>query len=161
MSTSFFIAYSSIEISVASPNRLSLVIFALLQRQAMLAVISLSVIYSSVTVNLFRVKVPVLSVHITLHEPRVSTASNFLIIALFPAIFCIPNANVNVRIAGKPSGIAATAKLTAVMNVFAAGIPWNNSNINISIHIITENILRVLLRVSIFFSSGVLSLSSS
>ena len=60
---------------------------------------------------------PVLSLHMTVHDPRVSTESNFLTMALDFAIFCIPKANVKVKTAGNPSGIAATASETAVINV--------------------------------------------
>ena len=44
-----------------------------------------------------------------------------------------PKANVNVKTAGKPSGIAATASETAVKNVSTIGIPLNNSKMNINL----------------------------
>ncbi len=45
------------------------------------------------------------------HLPSVSTIGNFFTIASRLAIRCTPNANVTVTTIGKPSGIAATAKL--------------------------------------------------
>ena len=49
--------------------------------------------------------------------PKVSTAGNFLTIALCLAIVCVPRAKIIVTIAGNPSGIAATAKETATKNI--------------------------------------------
>ena len=115
----------------------------------------MSVVYESVTVSLLCVNVPVLSVHTTEQEPKVSTANNFLIITLFLAIFCIPRANVNVNIAGNPSGIAATASDTAVINVFATGCPCNNSSTNIITHMMIASNPRVFPSLSILISSGV------
>lgn len=43
--------------------------------------------------------------------PNVSTVGNFLMIAFRLAILKIPRARVTVTTIGKPSGIAATAKL--------------------------------------------------
>lgn len=65
----------------------------------------------TVTVISFLVIVPVLSEQITLTQPRVSTVGNFLMIAFLLAILITPRANVTVTTIGKPSGIAATAKL--------------------------------------------------
>jgi len=64
---------------------------------------------------LFVVSVPVLSVQITVVHPSVSTLDNFLIIAFFLAIFLVPRAKQVVITAGSPSGIAATAKATAIL----------------------------------------------
>ena len=72
-------------------------------------------IKKSTTVILFCVNVPVLSVQITLVDPSVSTAGNFLIIACFLAISFVPTANTIVTIDDKASGIAATA--TAIANI--------------------------------------------
>ena len=57
-----------------------------------------------------RVSVPVLSEQMTVTEPKVSTAVSLRVIALRWTIRCTPIASVMVMIAGKPSGIAATAK---------------------------------------------------
>ncbi len=59
--------------------------------------------------------VPVLSVAIVVIEPKLSTAGNFLTIAFRLAILCVPKANANVITIASPSGIAATAKLTAII----------------------------------------------
>ena len=69
------------------------------------------------TVILFCVKVPVLSEQITVALPNVSTAGNFLTIAFLLTIFCTPIANTIVDTATNPSGIAATANDTAVINI--------------------------------------------
>lgn len=45
-------------------------------------------------------------------QPSVSTIGNFFTIASRFAIRCTPSANVTVTTIGKPSGMAATAKLT-------------------------------------------------
>ena len=59
-----------------------------------------------------RVKVPVLSVQITDAEPRVSTDASFFTIALRWAMRCTPMASTSERMAGNPSGTAATASDT-------------------------------------------------
>ena len=70
------------------------------------------------TVIWFLVKVPVLSVQITVVEPSVSTAFILRIIALCRAIFRIPIARVVTKIIGKPSGTIAT-------NIEIATKNWN------------------------------------
>lgn len=75
-------------------------------------VVSSSKVNILVTVIIFSVSVPVLSTQITLTDPRVSTDGNFFIIAFFFAILKIPNPKVTATTIGRPSGIAATAKLT-------------------------------------------------
>ena len=72
------------------------------------------------TVISLRVKVPVLSEQITLTAPNVSTAGSLRMIALRCAMRCTPIASVMVIMAGKPSGIAATARLTAAKNISVA-----------------------------------------
>ena len=59
-----------------------------------------------------RVSVPVLSVQITEAAPSVSTDDRFLTMALCFAMRCTPMASTTDRIAGKPSGTAATASDT-------------------------------------------------
>ena len=82
---------------------------------------SISVIFEFInifsTVILFCVKVPVLSEHITVLLPNVSTAGSLFTIAFFLTIFCTPIASTIVDTAANPSGIAATAKDTAVINI--------------------------------------------
>lgn len=68
----------------------------------------------STTISLV-VSVPVLSEHIIVVQPKVSTDSNFLIIALCLAILLDPSARQVVITAGSPSGIAATASETATL----------------------------------------------
>ena len=63
--------------------------------------------------------------------PKVSTAGNFLIMAFFLTIRCTPMDKTIVTIAGKPSGIADTARETAVIKT---------SIISILDHIPTKNI---------------------
>ncbi len=64
-----------------------------------------------------------MSEQITVTEPSVSTAGRRRITAWRRAMRCTPIASVIVRIAGRPSGIAATAKPTAAMKVSAALMP--------------------------------------
>ena len=63
------------------------------------------------------VRVPVLSEQITPAQPRVSTAGSFLTMALYFTIRCTPRASTMVTMAGRPSGMAATARATADMNI--------------------------------------------
>ena len=65
----------------------------------------------SVTSILFCVSVPVLSEQTTFTHPSVSTIGSFFTITRFFAILITPNASVTVTTMGRPSGIAATAKL--------------------------------------------------
>ena len=64
---------------------------------------------------------PVLSEHITDALPSVSTDGRFRTIALCFDIRITPIASIIVTIAGSPSGIAATAKETAVINISNGG----------------------------------------
>ena len=59
-----------------------------------------------------RVSVPVLSEQMTEAEPSVSTDESFLTTALRLAMRCTPSASTSDRIAGRPSGTAATASDT-------------------------------------------------
>lgn len=61
------------------------------------------------------VKVPVLSEQITVVHPKVSTDGSFLTIAFYLAILLDPRAKQVVITAGSPSGMAATAKATAIL----------------------------------------------
>jgi len=67
------------------------------------------------TVILLVVKVPVLSEHMTVVQPNVSTLISLLTIALCLAILLVPKAKQVVITAGNPSGIAATANATAIL----------------------------------------------
>ena len=55
--------------------------------------------------------------------PKVSTAGSFFTMAFFFTILCTPIASTIVETAASPSGIAATAKLTAVMNISIGSFP--------------------------------------
>ena len=61
------------------------------------------------------VRVPVLSEQMTLVPPKVSTLGRFRTMAFFWAIFLVPRARHAVMTAAKPSGIAATARATAIL----------------------------------------------
>ena len=61
------------------------------------------------------VSVPVLSEQITEVQPSVSTDGSERTMAFFLAIRRVPRARHVVITAGKPSGIAATAKATAIL----------------------------------------------
>ena len=65
----------------------------------------------SVTSIQFCVSVPVLSEQTTLTQPRVSTVGKCLTITFLLAIRMTPRANVTVTTIGRPSGMAATARL--------------------------------------------------
>ncbi len=75
------------------------------------------------TVISFCVRVPVLSEHITDVAPSVSTAKSFFTMAFFPAILFIPIDKTIVTIAGRPSGIAATARLMDVKSISSTCLP--------------------------------------
>ena len=75
------------------------------------------------TVISFRVNVPVLSEQMTETEPSASTAGRRRTTALRRAIRCTPIASVTVRIVGRPSGIAATDRLTTATNMSAGSKP--------------------------------------
>ena len=76
------------------------------------------------TVILFWVRVPVLSEQMTLAQPRVSTAGSFFTMAPRAASRCTPRASTMVTMAGRPSGMAATARDTAVRNISSKFFPW-------------------------------------
>lgn len=61
------------------------------------------------------VNVPVLSEQITEVQPKVSTDGSDLTMAFFFAILLVPKAKQVVITAGKPSGMAATARATAIL----------------------------------------------
>ena len=64
------------------------------------------------------VKVPVLSEQMTEVQPRVSTDGKERTIEFFFAMRLVPRARQVVMTAGRPSGMAATAKATAILNLF-------------------------------------------
>ena len=75
-------------------------------------------VVSSPTTRIFpSVNVPVLSQQIVLTDPKVSAAKSFLTKAFFFSILCIPKLRMTVKVTTKPSGIAATATATLVVNI--------------------------------------------
>ena len=81
-------------------------------------------------VILFCVNVPVLSEHTIEVLPNVSTAGNLRIMACCLTILVTLTAKTIVTVAASPSGTAATAKATAVLNDSNQLIPLNDSRIN-------------------------------
>ena len=61
------------------------------------------------------VSVPVLSEQMTEVQPSVSTDGKLLTMAFFLAILLVPRARQVVMTAGRPSGMAATARATAIL----------------------------------------------
>ena len=104
---------------------------------------------------LFCVRVPVLSEQITEALPNVSTAGNFFIIAFFLTILWTPIARTIVDTAANPSGIAATAKLTAVINISITSFPYSNPIINIITQITNAIIPKLFPNLFSFCWSGV------
>ena len=100
-----------------------------------------------------------MSEHITLLLPSVSTAGNFLIILLCFAIFDTPIDNTIVTIAGNPSGIAATANPTDVINISIGFIFFIIPIINIIKHIAKHAIPNILPTSPSFFCIGVSGVS--
>ncbi len=72
------------------------------------------------------VSVPVLSEQIVVTEPRVSIEVMVRVMALRFAIAETPRASVIVRIAGRPSGIAPTAKPMEAWNSSSRSEPWSS-----------------------------------
>ena len=110
---------------------------------------------------MFCVNVPVLSEQITVLLPSVSTAGNFLTIAFFFTIFWTPIANTIVDTATNPSGITATAKETAVINILITSFPCNSPNTKINAHIASAAIPNVFPKLFSLFWSGVSCFSVS
>ena len=59
----------------------------------------------------------------TLTDPNVSTAGNFLTMAFFLDILVVPKARTMATIAASPSGMAATANEMAVINISIKSLP--------------------------------------
>ena len=113
------------------------------------------------TVILFCVSVPVLSEHITVLLPNVSTAGNFFTMACFFTIFCTPIANTIVDTATNPSGIAATANPTDVINISIGSIFFIIPIKKISMHIAKHAIPNIFPTCPNFFWIGVSGASFS
>jgi hypothetical protein len=72
--------------------------------------------------TLFKVSVPVLSLHIVVADPIVSQDERRLTSALSRIIFLIEYASVNVTANGSPSGTATTTIVTAIVKILIAPI---------------------------------------
>ncbi len=70
-----------------------------------------------------RVSVPVLSEQMTVTDPSVSTAGSRRTMALLRAMTRVPMASTMVTMAGRPSGMAATANATTARKMSSAGMP--------------------------------------
>ncbi len=91
---------------------------------AVMASVSLSPsAYAWVKVILFWVRVPVLSEQMTEVDPKVSTAGSFFTMAFRFAMRSTPMERTMVTITGSPSGMADTAKDTAVIKISITGMP--------------------------------------
>ena len=112
-------------------------------------------VHTSTTVILFWVSVPVLSEQITPAQPRVSTAGSFLTMARRFAMRPTPRASTMVTMAGRPSGMAATARDTAVRNMSSIPRPWSRPTPNITAHTHRHTKDRALEISAIFFCRGV------
>ena len=129
-------------ISVGSPTLVmppSLFFTTLASQQSTDIVISLSGFplaeYVSTTVIWFFVKVPVLSEHITVVQPSVSTDGSLRMIALCLTIRCTPMERIMVEIAGSPSGIAPTASEIATISILTTGRPFSSPIAKMRTHI--------------------------
>ena len=113
------------------------------------------------TVILFCVSVPVLSEQMTSQLPSVSTAGKCRMIARFAAMRRTPSAKTIVTTAGRPSGIAATARLMEIMNISSGSAFWISPIKKITAHIpSTKNPMSLPVRRSRSFN-GVSGVSSS
>lgn len=79
--------------------------------------------HKALTVISLRVNVPVLSLQMTVVDPRVSTAERRRMIAPRPAMRCMPTASAIVTATGKPSGTIDTIWLIATIRTSAKGSP--------------------------------------
>ena len=113
------------------------------------------------TVILFWVSVPVLSEQITCAQPSVSTAVSFRITAFRFDILVTPMESTIVTTAASPSGIAATARLTATIKVFKmfCGVTpsFKMPTTKITAQMASTITLKILLSWFSRFCSGVLS----
>mmetsp|Transcript_23417 Transcript_23417/g.68387 ORF Transcript_23417/g.68387 Transcript_23417/m.68387 type:complete len:201 (-) Transcript_23417:755-1357(-) len=116
---------------------------------------------TQVTVISFCVRVPVLSTQTTVAHPRASTAGSFFTIADLAAMRITPRASVTVTQMGSPSGIAATAKDTPMVNMFRSFWPRKKPTRAITPITAKETMLNRCPRSSMETWSGVLRFSTS
>ena len=103
--------------SVGSPTALPVSSGLASEHRDMARAVSASSPQWSTTVILFWVRVPVLSEQMTWAQPRVSTAVSLRMTALRLDMLVTPMDSTMVTTVARPSGMAATARLTATMKV--------------------------------------------
>ena len=114
----------------------------------------------STTVILFCVSVPVLSEHITCAQPSVSTAVRRRMTALRLDMLVTPMESTTVTTAASPSGMAATARLTATMKVDSTTSKWKSParirlNANTNTQMPSTSQVSTRLSCASFFCKGV------
>ena len=111
----------------------------------------------------FWVRVPVLSEQMTEAQPSVSTAGRRRMMAFFLTMRCTPMARTIVTIAGRPSGMAETARDTAVMKISMTGMPSSRPRTKITAQAASATMPRYLPMLASFCCRGVCpsSLASS
>ena len=87
--------------------------------------------------------------------PNVSTAGSFFTMACFFTILCTPIARTMVDTAANPSGIAATAKLTEVINISKGSAFLNSPIQNMTRHITNAPMPNIFPVCPNFFCKGV------
>ena len=107
------------------------------------------------TIIWFSVNVPVLSDAMIDVAPKVSTAESVLTKAWCLAIVCIPFDKVMVWTAGIASGIAATARITAICKISLGGLPLNKPIATTKAAATKATIIRALPNWSTSLSNGV------
>ena len=111
------------------------------------------------TVIRFSVRVPVLSEQMTLAQPSVSTACRRRMTAFFLTIRLTDSARAMVTMAGRPSGMAATASEMPVMSISSTGSPRRMPAPATTAQISRQPTAMVRPSWSSFFCSGVCSSS--
>jgi hypothetical protein len=109
----------------------------------------------------FSVSVPVLSTHITVMAPRLSTAARRLTSVPRRRMRSMPSASVVVATAGSPSGTAATASETALRSISSAGTPRSRPRPRAAAHAPSETPTNRRPVASSWRSSGVAEVSVS
>ena len=114
-------------------------------------------VITSVTFIFPSVKVAVLSVAIIEVLPSVSAEASFLTNPFFFKILCIPKAKITVMATGKPSGMAATATATAIVNISKNVFPVIMPSTKMIRQIPTTTKPIILANLANFFCKGVFS----
>ena len=108
----------------------------------------------------FWVRVPVLSEQITDALPRVSTAGSLRIMAFLLTMRCTPMESTIVTMAGSPSGMAETARETAVIKISRAGMPLDTPTTKMTAQAASARMPRYFPSCESFCWSGVCVSSS-